>query len=153
MSDLRTLQFSTLNEAVEEVHRLQASGYVAQGNWSLGQICRHLRLVQDPSVEGYPAWISLFAFLRPIMRRLLLPRVLSANPPRGIRTMSSFEPGDNLDEAEEVERFVASVNRFSAHDGPYHPHPAFGRLAPEQLERVHASHAAHHLRFLTPQST
>ncbi|MFN3157950.1 MAG: DUF1569 domain-containing protein [Rubinisphaera brasiliensis] len=152
MSDLRFLQFSNLDDAIDEAQRLLASGYVAHGNWSLGQICSHLRLVQDPSVEGYPTWMSMFAFLRPIMRRTLMPRALSADPPRGIRTMSSFQPGNDLDDAEEVERFVASVKRFQNHEGAYYAHPAFGRLDPQQLEQVHAAHAAHHLRFLMPRS-
>ncbi|QDV40608.1 hypothetical protein Enr13x_04140 [Stieleria neptunia] len=78
MGALRDLKFETLGEAVDDARQLLASGYVRQGNWSLAQICRHLVLVQDPSVDGYPAWMSLFAPLRPLMRRLLLPKCLAA---------------------------------------------------------------------------
>ncbi len=52
MGDLRSLQFETLGAAVDDARELLASGYVRQGNWSLGQICRHLTLVQDPSIDG-----------------------------------------------------------------------------------------------------
>lgn len=151
-SGLRILKFDSLRAAAEDAQRLLGSGYSRHGNWTLGQICRHLRLVQDPSVDGYPKWMSLFAFLRPLMRRVLLPKALSSNPPQGIRTMGMFEPGDQADDRREVDQFVASCERFIEHSCTYHPHPAFGRLEREDLEQVHAAHAAHHLRFLQPKS-
>jgi len=149
MEQLRELHFDDLNAAAEEARSLLNSGYNRHGNWSLGQICRHLTLVQDPSVDGYPKWMSLFAFLRPVMRRILLPKVLSGDSPRGIRTVSMFVPPTDLDDAREVEAFAASVVRFYGHLGDYAPHPAFGRLPSERIEQIHAEHAAHHLRFLT----
>jgi hypothetical protein len=79
MSELRNLQFNNLEAAVDDARQVSTRGYIRQGNWSLGQICRHLVLVQDPSVVGYPGWMSLFAPLRPLMRWLLLPKLLSGD--------------------------------------------------------------------------
>ncbi|MFI4873708.1 MAG: DUF1569 domain-containing protein [Blastopirellula sp. JB062] len=148
MQTLRSLKFDSLDAAVDEAHSLLAAGYERQGNWSLGQICRHLTLVQDPSVDGYPRWMSLFAFLRPAMRTWLLPKLLSEDSPRGIRTASIFQPPVELADADEVDRFAQSVARLHAYPGQYAPHPAFGRLPREQILEIHAAHAAHHLRFL-----
>jgi hypothetical protein len=150
MEPLRELHFDTLNGAIDEARTLLKSDYVRAGHWSLGQICRHLSLVQDPSVDGYPKWMSLFAFLRPVMRRILLPKVLSGDSPRGIRTAATFVPPEELDDTQEVDAFAASVARFYAHLGEYAPHPTFGRLPRERIEQLHAAHAAHHLRFLKP---
>nr|WP_201723923.1 DUF1569 domain-containing protein [Rhodopirellula sp. SM50] len=149
MGVLRDLKFETLGEAVDDARQLLATGYVRQGNWSLGQICRHLVLVQDPSVDGYPVWMSLFAPLRPLMRRWLLPKVLRPDSPRGIRTAPIFVPPDNLDDAAEVDAFAASVERLANHSGIFAPHPAFGRLPRGKILEIHAAHAAHHLRHLT----
>ena len=148
MSELRDLQFENLDAAVDDARALLASGYVCHGNWSLGQICRHLTLVQDPSIDGYPAWMSLFAPLRPLMRRWLLPKLLGPDSPRGIRTAPMFVPPDNLDDAAEVEAFSASVERLINHSGEFAPHPAFGRMPRDRILEIHAAHAAHHLRFL-----
>ncbi|WP_182865134.1 DUF1569 domain-containing protein [Rhodopirellula sp. JC639] len=148
MNELRTLQFDDLDAAVREARALHEAGYTRQGSWSLGQICRHLVLVQQPSLDGYPAWMSLFSFLRPIMRRWLLPKVLRPDSPRGIRTASIFEPPDELNDAAEVDAFADSVEKLKAHSGGFYPHPAFGRLPREQILAIHAAHAAHHLRFL-----
>ena len=150
MEPLRELHLPDLCAAIDEARSLLRSGYNRSGNWSLGQICRHLVLVQDPSVDGYPKWMSLFAFMRPVMRSILLPKVLSGNSPRGIRTASMFVPPSELDDVKEVEAFAASVARLYAHLGDYAPHPAFGRLPRERIEQIHTAHAAHHLRFLSP---
>ena len=151
MSELRNLQFNDLEAAVDDARQLLAGGYVCQGNWSLGQICRHLVLVQDPSVDGYPVWMSFFAPLRPLMRRLLLPKLLSGDSPRGIRTAPMFVPPGNLDDSAEMEAFAASVDRLVHYSGSFAPHPAFGRLPREKILEIHAAHAAHHLRHLRCQ--
>lgn len=145
---LRPLKFTHLEQAVSEARRLLEAGYVRQGNWTLGQICCHLRVVQDPSIDGYPGWISLFAFLWPIMRWMFLERILEGDSPVGIPTSKAFVPPNGLEDREELEKFAESVSRLQTHQGSYHPHPAFGRLARESLLQVHAAHAAHHLRFL-----
>ena len=152
MSNLRNLRFENLDTAVADARLLLREGYTRQGNWTLGQICRHLTLVQDPSVDGYPKWMSLFAFMRPIMRRFLLPKILGDDSPRGIRTSSMFVPPENVDDASEVEAFAKSVERFHRHVGEYHPHPAFGKQSRDMIEQIHSAHAAHHLRFLTPSN-
>lgn len=149
-SDLRELKFNCLEDAVEEIQSLLKSGYTQRGNWNLAQICRHLYLVQDPGVDGYPIWMSLFAPLRPLMRRVLLPRLLKGDSPQGIPTTPIFVPEPDLNDTEEAEKFARSVSRYKAHPGPYAPHPGFGRLDPETLEAVYTTHAAHHLRFLEP---
>nr|WP_201723922.1 DUF1569 domain-containing protein [Rhodopirellula sp. SM50] len=151
MGTLRDLKFETLGKAVDDARQLLATGYVRQGNWSLGQICRHLVLVQDSSVDGYPVWMSLFAPLRPLVRRILLPKVLSGDSPRGIRTAPMFVPPDDLEDATEVEAFAASVGRLLHHSGGFAPHPGFGRLPREKILEIHTAHAANHLRHLRAQ--
>ena len=150
MNSLRRLEFETLDEAGQEASRLLESGYVLCGDWSLGQICRHLTLVQAPSIDGYPFWLSVFAPLRPVMRWRLLPKLLDVDSQLRIRTIKAFMPPDDADDAIEVEKYCQSVDRLNRHTQPFAPHPAFGRIPRQQLLRIHAAHAAHHLRFLKP---
>lgn len=151
LSELRSLKFESLDDAVTEAQSLLESGYTRMGKWSLGQVCDHLCRVQDPSIDGYPKWFSLFAFLRPVMRWLFLPKLAAGRPmPRGIPTASMFVPAGELGDTEQVERFAKSVERIKSHVGDFQPHPAFGRMNSESIQKVHAHHAAHHLRFLSP---
>ena len=150
INDLRELQFHSLEDAVAEVQSLLQTGYTQRGKWNLAQICRHLYLVQDPAIDGYPKWMLVYAPLWPLMRRLFLPRLLKGDSPQGIPTTPIFVPAENLEDVAEAESFAQSVTRFKSHEGRYHWHPGFGRLDPETLEKVYTTHAAHHLRFLEP---
>ena len=86
------LKLDDLSAAVVEAESLLASGYDRRGQWAIGQICRHLCLVQNPSVDGYPKWMSLFAFLRPLMRWWLLPKLRSEHAQHFLEKTISCEP-------------------------------------------------------------
>ena len=146
----RQLVFKGLEEAVTECQALLDSGYQRGGNWTLAQACRHLRLTQDASINGYPPWMSLFAPVRPLIRWLLLPRLLRGDSPAGIRTAAIFLPPEDMQDQVELNEFTKSVERFQQHTGYLYPHPGFGKLERSQLEEIHAAHAAHHLGFLLP---
>lgn len=144
----RDLHLEKLSDAVIECQRLLATGYVRNGKWSLGQVCRHVRLTIDASVDGYPRWMSIGMPLRPLLRWLLLPRLLRGASPAGIKTAKCFVPADGLNDEIEVADFSKSVERFCRHQGALHRHPGFGKLDRDLFERFHAAHAAHHLGFL-----
>ncbi|MEL6110889.1 MAG: DUF1569 domain-containing protein [Planctomycetota bacterium] len=149
----RPLHFTDLDSAVLEIESIADTGYQMHGNWTLAQVCRHLRLTQDASIDGYPGWMSLFMPLRPLIRGLFLRRLLAGDSKAGIPTSSNFVPDGDLDDQAEVEAFKDSVRRFHDHQGRFHPHPGFGISDRETLERLHAAHAGHHLGFLMPKTS
>ena len=145
----RPLKFENLTEAILECETLLESGYTRQGNWTLGQICCHLRLTMEANMTGYPTWMTVVGFpLRPVFRFLLLPRLLAGNSPKGVRTAGIFVPPDHMDDVVEVASFKRCVSKFLESNEPLHPHPGFGRLTKVEFDRFHAAHAAHHLSFL-----
>ena len=150
-SSRRKLKLERLDDALSECTRLISSGYRQTGNWTLGQMCRHLRLTIEANMRGYPLWMSALGLpLRPILRAFALPRLLAGNSIQGVRTAGMFVPPADLDDREEVERFDACVRAYERHTEPLHPHPGFGRMTHEAFDRFHAAHAAHHLSFLIP---
>lgn len=149
----RDLRLNTLGDAVSECERLLRSGYTPAGNWSLAQICVHLRLTMEANMRGYPVWMTVLGLpLRPILRRFALPRLLAGNSINGVRTAGMFVPPDHLDDAQELAKFERCVREFEQAEGPLHAHPGFGRMPHEQFARFHAAHAAHHLSFLAPKT-
>lgn len=144
----RILHFENTDDVVAECEKLAKSTYVRNGNWSLGQICCHIRLTMDANMDGYPWWMSLAMPLRPILRSLLLPRLLRGDSPAGIKTAGIFVPSTSSTDGTEVQALAACVNRFRSHSGLLYPHPGFGRLTKNEFDRFHAAHAAHHLGFL-----
>lgn len=147
---LRKLSFHQLEDAVQEAEHLLAVGYRRHGQWSLGQICRHCRDVQEISLRGFPQWISMFAWIRPVLRRTLLPRIMRGASPIGLPTAPWLVPRTEVDDREEVLAFAESVQRLRDHEGDYYPHPGFGQLGRDGLLNLYTAHAAHHLRFLSP---
>lgn len=146
----REIQFASLDEALQDANSLLQQGYLRVGNWTLGQICHHVRVTQDLCIAGYPKWMSLFAPLRPIMRAWMLPKVLKGTAKAGIKTASIFVPPGDLDDAVEVQRLEESVRRIQSFSGKFRPHPGFGRMDRKLFLQVHACHASHHLSFLVP---
>jgi hypothetical protein len=144
----RDVHLVKLNDVLTECQRLHRAGYVSNGKWSLGQICRHIRLTLDANVDGYPWWMSLAMPIRPLLRWLFLPKLLRGDSPAGIKTASIFVPPGDLNDADEITALAESISRFFDHQGELYPHPGFGRLSPELFETFHAAHASHHLSFL-----
>lgn len=146
----RKLNFEKLEQAVAECHRLLDSGYQKAGKWSLADACEHIRLTIESNMQGYPWWMSLAAPIRPIMRAMMLPRLLRGDSPAGLPTAGMFVPSGNATDRDEVEAFEKCVDSFRRYDGKLYPHPGFGSMSKDQFEHFHASHMAHHLGFLLP---
>ncbi|MFK7758604.1 MAG: DUF1569 domain-containing protein [Phycisphaerales bacterium] len=145
----RELILKDLDEAVKECRRLFESGYEAKGNWSLGQICNHIRLTMESNMRGYPKWMSVLGYpLRPVFRKLALPRLLAGRSINGVRTAGTFVPIDGLDDASELQLFEQCVEDFMNSNEELHAHPGFGRMSRDQFNTFHAAHTAHHLSFL-----
>ena len=145
----RELKLENLDAVVDECRRLLRSGYVRNGNWTLGQVCNHIRKTIDACVDGYPAWMVVLGYpLRPFLRRFLLPRLIRGDSPAGIRTAPGFVPPPDLCDAGEFEALQDSIIRFHENADALRPHPGFGAMRKDVFERFHAMHAAHHLGFL-----
>ena len=145
----RKLLLEDLEAVIAECEGLLGSGYTQNGKWSLGQICHHIRLTIDASVNGFPIWMILVGYpLRPFLRRWLLPRLLRGDSPSGIRTARRYEPPLDLDDAREVEALRQSISRFHESTQTPRAHPGFGTMPKGAFERFHAAHASHHLSFL-----
>ena len=149
-TDRTVLKLTNLNSVIDRFQHLREVGYDSLGNWTLGQTCRHLMLDIRCSMDGYPRWTYMFAPLRPIIRRVLLPKILNFKSPAGIRTASKFVPPDGLDDATEFDSYKEQIERFLAFDKSYWKHPGFGYNDRDNLERIYSAHAAHHLSFLVP---
>ncbi len=149
----RSLQFGELEQVLAEVDSLLAKGYEKSGNWSLGQICWHMRSTMESNMNGYPNWMVILGFpLRPLLRFFGLPRLLAGKSPKGIPTAGMFVPANDVADAREVAEFRKCVKAFMSWQHSLHPHPGFGKMSAEQFATFHAAHAAHHLSFLHPKS-
>ena len=114
-------------------------------------MCHHIRTTIEANMSGYPTWMTILGYpLRPFLRWLVLPRLLSGNSPSGIKTAKMFVPPDISDEATEVSALSNCVAEFLDTNSRLHAHPGFGSMTHDEFSRFHAAHGAHHLGFLIP---
>ncbi len=146
----RELEFRNLDALIDHLQELRDHPYERAGQWSLGQVCEHLRLFMINSMDG-------FGFRLPWLVRmagpLLLGRTLRRRRiPEGGRGPKPLMPPEasTLDDAAAVDAFIQTVERYRDHAQPLHPSPLFGRLTRDQWDQIHLIHAAHHLSFIIP---
>ncbi|MGE3821922.1 MAG: DUF1569 domain-containing protein [Isosphaeraceae bacterium] len=148
----RALNFSTYDEAIAEIERLERTPHQRLGNWSLGQACRHLSYFYRGSLDGFGFMLPWP--IRRFMGKPLLRKILHGQPlPVGARTIPKSVPPPTVDEASEIAEAKASLARLRDATEPLHPSPLFGSLSPEEWRGMHLRHTAHHLGFLLPFDT
>ena len=133
-----------------DVQHLHEAGYDKVGEWDLAQICRHLTITMDRSLNGFP-------FKGPwLVRKLIIPffkkkffQSRSIKPGLKAPPDMMMEPGQ--DEVEAVEQFKTMIDRVDQFRGPFQMHPFFDQLTNEEWRQFHLIHASHHFSFIAPR--
>jgi hypothetical protein len=147
----RTLTFTTLDDILADLERLEKAKLRTLGNWSSGQVLMHLSVPIEWCLDGAkvraPWYIRVFGwfvknrFLRnPMPAGFALPEATAAYLVPG---ETSWEDGLRILRAA-IQRLKTETQR--------HPSPFLGVLTREQWDQLHCRHAELHLSFLIPES-
>jgi hypothetical protein len=147
----RTLHFNSIDEALGDVHALQAAdrnGSLRKaGNWSLGQACGHVAAWVNYGFDGVPLKIPWFVKL---IFRTQKKRFLRGPMPAG-RSIPNVPGGtlatEPLSTAEGVARLEKAFARLKA-SSPGDRHPILGQMTHDQWIQGNLRHAELHLSFL-----
>ena len=122
-----------------------ATGHKHTGVWTLAQMLEHAAQSVDYSIDGYPEMKSA------LFRAAVGSVAFSVFQARGRMSHALDEPipgAPALDAQAElapsIERALASLRRFEAHNGALAPHFAYGALDKAQYTRAHLMHLANH---------
>lgn len=147
----REIQFSNLDQIVEDIEGLAEGEVEVAGNHPFAAIVDHLARTNDMLLG------RLHPPKLPLMYRLLMPwmrkGILNTKPKPGFKLPSAklesffWDDGVNLDEA--MKYFKSTVEEFKRTGMPS-KHPIFGPASPEQIENLLLAHAAMHLSFVRP---
>ena len=156
--ELRTLQFSSLDDIAKEVLSLKTSGYHRQGNWGLAAICDHLADWMTFPMDGFPKMSFPLRCLLSVMKNLqgkrMFRKILATKQlAKGAPTIPQTIHVDSNEEDTAVQRYLQSIERLKTFRGPIHSSPLFGEMTYDELVALQLIHAAHHLRFLEPEKT
>jgi hypothetical protein len=146
----RKLRFASFEELLADVDRLSSGPVKVLGNWSPGQIFRHLAVAYNSSIDGFTMTFPLhLRLVAKVFRKKLLTMQMPAGfklPRSGAATLepsaSSTQEG-----AAELRAAVARLEREPSRAR----HSMFGDLTREEWDRVHLTHASLHLSFLIPE--
>ncbi len=147
----RPLHFETIADIAAEVERLDKSKLTTLGNWSGGQILRHLASAMTDSLDG-PRF--RLAWPMRLLGRLVKGRMLKSpmSPGFQLKNQSAralVPPSTSWEEG--LTLFRQAALRLQT-ETPRQPHAFFGPLTPEQWQRLHCRHAELHLSFLVPEN-
>lgn len=145
----RTLKFNTLDDILADVEQLNQGQIRVLGNWSGGQVLKHLTVPMLWCLDGAPLKTSWFIRL---IGWFMKNRFLANPMPAGFKLSSNFAthlvPGDTSWE-DGLQALRAAIQRMKNESQRY-PSPFLGELTPEQWVQLHCRHAELHLSFLQP---
>lgn len=150
----RDLTFSTLDELVRELDRLEAAsaaGTLAHtGNWTAGQVCEHCAKFMRGAIDGFDTKAPWF--VRVVARRLYFKQMIGPGPmPAGIKLPKqavSMLPTPGVSDRAGIADLRRQVDRLRAGAKMTIPSPVFGAMTHEHWMIVHLKHCAMHMSFL-----
>ena len=146
----RQLRFESIDDILADVNQLAKAKEVrCLGNWSSGQVLKHLTIVMNGSMDGIPRAFS--GFLRFFVRLIMKKRFLNKPMPPGFKlpekATALLPPPTTWEEG--LEGIRKAIGRLKT-ETKREPHPVLGPLTVEEWTQVHCRHSELHLSFLVP---
>jgi hypothetical protein len=146
----RKLNFASLDEVLADADRLGSGPVKVLGNWSAGQIFKHLALAYNGSIDGFT---MTFPLPLRIIARIFKKKLVNGAMPAGFNLPASKgakavapPPTSTEDGLAALHAAVARLKRESHRA----THPMFGDLSNDEWNRIHRNHASLHMSFLVP---
>ena len=147
----RKLDYTSLEEVVADADRLGSGPVQTLGNWSPGQVFRHLAIAYNGSIDGIT---MTFPWPLRLIARIFKKKLISGSMPAGFKLPASgakvMTPAPVSTE-EGLAELRAAVQRLRR-ETHRASHPVFGEISKEDWDRIHRNHANLHMSFLVPQS-
>lgn len=146
----RTLRYESLDDIVREAEELAGRAHRTTGNWTYGQILRHLAKGADACFDGFgdfrvPWWARWF--IAPLVKKRFLRETMRA----GIKVpenVSTLMPEAGVSVEEGLRHLRQALARFQT-ETPTRPHPFLGRLKnKDEYVALILRHSELHMSFV-----
>jgi hypothetical protein len=147
----RKLSFDSLDEVISDAERLvESPNSKTLGAWPLGQLCTHLAMAINGSIDGIEDRAPLpVRMLGPLLKRWILARGMSPGFKLPKQREAVFFPAATSAQ-EGLDKLRAAACRVKT-ERMTAQHPAFGKLTHDEWNRLHLRHAELHLSFAVPE--
>jgi hypothetical protein len=147
----RELHFNSIDDILADVEHLNQGKIKTLGNWSGGQILKHLAIVMNGSIDGLsmevPWWLRLLA---PWFKgRFLAKGMKPGIELKGSTAEALVPPATSWEEG--LDLFRKATNRLKT-ESKRERSPIFGAMTKEDWDKLHCRHAELHLGFLVPDN-
>jgi hypothetical protein len=149
----RQVRYDSLDDLLADAERLAQAPHRTLGNWSYGAILKHLAAALTMGIDGGvpPAPWPVRFFARTILKR----RFLRGPMPPGFKlprpAAAVLIPEATTSDEEGLVAIRAAVARWK-NETRRQPHPAFGKLADWEWNRLQCRHAELHMSFVVPHT-
>ncbi len=146
----RQIKFDTLDDLLEDAHKMAGPHTKANGGWTTAQVISHVAIFLHCSVHGFdfdlPLPMRLFG-------RLMRNRMLKKGFPAGIKIPGKahpqFAPRVNVTLDQAMAQLTTAI-QDAKQQGMNIVSPLFGRLSQKQWTQLHCRHAELHFSFIQP---
>lgn len=145
----RKLRFESYEEVLTDVEHLAAGEVRLLGNWSFGQILKHLAVAVDSMIDGGP--FNMPAPVKFLMNLMMKKRMLTRSLSPGFKLPKSAQAlvPDETSVEEGLELLRVAIDRLHK-ETKRAPHGAFGVLSPLEWDQFQLRHCEMHLSFVVP---
>ncbi len=144
----RTVQYASLHDLLNDAEKLSSTKIRTLGNWSFGQILKHIAMSLDSSIDG--AGFMLPAPARWLMSLLMKRKFLTKPIPPGFKAPDSFIPKETSIE-DGLTALRTAIDRQS-HETKRAMHPAFGKISNDEWNDFNLRHSEMHMSFVIPSN-
>ncbi|MEZ5939907.1 MAG: DUF1569 domain-containing protein [Planctomycetaceae bacterium] len=147
----RELRYETFDELLADAEQQAGAETVALGNWSKGQIFRHLAMAIDTMIDGPP--FKLWAPVRWLLAFFLKKRMMARTLDPGFKlpkSASAFLPPETSPQ-EGLELLRKAIQRIKATDDRA-MHGGLGYLTKEEWDAFQLRHCEMHMSFIVPKN-
>lgn len=151
----RTLRFDSLDDIRADVDRLaNAKELKVLGNWTSGQILKHLAIVMNCAIDGMPSRMpwhlrAMLAMLRPFFVRKFLRDPMPAGYKLPPDVAAVIIPAASTSWEDGLAAIRTAIERLKK-ETKREPSPFMGKLSVEDFNRLQCRHSELHLSFLVP---
>lgn len=150
VKERRSLNYQSFEELLADAERINSGPVKALGNWTPGQIYRHLTISYNGTIDGLPI---TFPWLMRMMVKVFKKKLINMAMPAGYQMKPEnariTEPGPTSPE-EGLAALKAAVARLQR-ETHRATHPLLGNLTNQEWDKVMLAHASMHMSFLIPE--
>ena len=145
----REVHFDSYEDLLSDAEHLASTDVRTTGNWTLGQILKHLAQSMNSSIDGTD---MKFPWVMKKMVRLFInkEKILNETIKPGFKIPkkgeAQFSPGPDTTTEEGLASLREAVKRCQT-ETSRSEHPAFGELTREEWDKMNLRHAELHLSF------